>query len=266
MMEQNPAIVLLTDFGIKDGYGGIMKGVIHKLHPRARIIDLSHEIEPQNIDAAAFVLWQSYKYFPKGTIFVVVVDPGVGTSRKIVCLKSRQYLFLAPDNGVLKYVLSDLRRFTAVEVVNDRLFLRDVSTTFHGRDVFAPVAASLSKGLQLRKLGPPLRIERKQNSFRVLDLSKSSDRVGSVVYVDRFGNVITDFLLRGKMRADRRIKLQIHRKTVTHFTTTFGEATDRKPFCYPDSSGLLAVAVSRGNASAVLRAKIGTAVRLKVSR
>ncbi|MFQ5798435.1 MAG: S-adenosyl-l-methionine hydroxide adenosyltransferase family protein [Bacteroidota bacterium] len=266
MAKREATIVLLTDFGNKDGYSGIMKGVIRALHPRASIIDLSHEIEPQNIREAAFVLWQSHKYFPKGSIFVVVVDPGVGTKRKIVCLKSREYLFLAPDNGVLEYLLSERRSFIAVEVVNEQLFLKNVSTTFHGRDIFAPVAAALADGLDLRKLGPPLRVGSRQKPFIELDLSKSADHVGSVIYVDRFGNVITNFRVRGSIRRGGRISLQIHKTTVSRFRVSFGDTGDGKPFCYADSSGLLAVAITKGNAAASLGARIGSTVRLKVSR
>ncbi|MEE9225855.1 MAG: SAM-dependent chlorinase/fluorinase [Bacteroidota bacterium] len=266
MAKREATIVLLTDFGNKDGYSGIMKGVIRALHPRASIIDLSHEIEPQNVREAAFVLWQSYKYFPKGSIFVVVVDPGVGTKRKIVCLKSREYLFLAPDNGVLNYLLTERRSFSAVEVVNEQLFLKNVSTTFHGRDIFAPVAAALANGLNLRKLGPPLRVGSTQKPFIELDLSKSADYVGSVIYIDRFGNVITNFRMSRNIRKEGRITLRIQKTTVTRLKISFAETPDGKPFCYADSSGLLSVAISKGNAAASFGARIGSAVRLKVSR
>ena len=265
MPKREATIVLLTDFGNKDGYGGIMKGVIYTLHPGARIIDLSHEIQPQNIHEAAFVLWQSYKYFPKGSIFVVVVDPEVGTKRKIVCLKSRDYIFLAPDNDVLMYVLAERTTFSAVEVVNTRFFLKHISTTFHGRDIFAPVAASLASGLDFRKLGPHLRVDRKQKPFIELDLSKNTDRVGSVTYIDRFGNVITNFRVKSSVRKGRGISVRIHKTTVTRFAVSFGEWDEAKPFCYKDSSGLIAVAIAKGDASVSTGAKIGSPVRLKVS-
>lgn len=263
-MKRKGTIVLLTDFGNKDGYSGTMNGVIHSIHPQASVIDLSHEIRAQNVEEAAFVLWQSYKYFPKGSIFVIVVDPAVGTKRKIICLESVEYLFVAPDNGVLNYVLAELRPKRAVEVVNEQLFLKPVSATFHGRDIFAPVAAHLAKGIDLGELGPPFVIGGEPNPFIEVGLSENTETVGAVIYIDRFGNLITNFRIRGKIRADRTINLRINRTTVKRFKTTFGEMADLSPFCYVDSSGLLGVAIAQGNASKLLRARVGSQAQLKI--
>ena len=143
-MKPNGIITLLTDFGERDGFIGTMKGVILSINPKATIVDISHEIPAQDIEAGAFVLNNSYRYFPPGTIHVAVVDPGVGSNRKILAVQSDDYFFIAPDNQVLKYIFHASETLTVIEVLNKEFFLNKISQTFHGRDIFAPVAAHLS--------------------------------------------------------------------------------------------------------------------------
>src|SRR5690349_6122403 len=152
----NNTIAILTDFGTKDIYVGAMKGVIHRIAPQAVVIDITHHIEAQNVRQAAFSLLGSYTYFAAGTTFLVVVDPGVGSTRKPIVVRAGDYVFVAPDNGVLTYVLANFESFEAFELTKQDLWLPETSATFHGRDVFAPVAAHIAAGIPLEHVGEPL--------------------------------------------------------------------------------------------------------------
>jgi len=152
MPKKQSIITLITDFGLQDGYVGVMKGVMAGINSSANVIDISNTITAQDTFQAACVLGNSYNYFPKGTIHVVVVDPGVGSERKIICLKTKNYLLLAPDNGVLSFVIAKEESASIREVTNYKLFLPKLSNTFHGRDIFAPVAAHLSNGVDHKDL------------------------------------------------------------------------------------------------------------------
>ena len=206
MPKKQSIITLITDFGLLDGYAGVMKGVIANINPSASVIDISHNIEPQNVFQAAYVLNSSYTYFPKGTIHVVVVDPGVGSGRKILCLKTEDYLFLAPDNGVLSFIVANEESPSIREVTNGKLFLPEVSNTFHGRDIFAPVAAHLSKGVSHKDLG------KRTDKINEIDLPKpirspAGAITAEIIYVDGFANLITNIIMeiidRMKIRPER---------------------------------------------------------------
>jgi hypothetical protein len=183
-------IVLLTDFGLKDEYVGVMKGVIYSITDEAKIIDLCHEIPPQDIIWAGYLLYKSYKYFPKGSIFVAVIDPGVGTSRDIILMEAEGYFFLAPDNGLLSLIYERLNPKIILKVDKDKFSLKPVSHTFHGRDIFAPVAAHLSKGMDISEIGEPLK-EIILEEFPKPKV-KEDQIIASVIHVDRFGNLITN--------------------------------------------------------------------------
>ena len=184
-------ITLLTDFGTADGYAGIMHGVILRINPQAAVVHLSHDIAAQDVRAAAFVLSAAYAYFPQGTIHVAVVDPGVGSGRRVMALRTAKGTFLAPDNGVLSYIWARETALEVVQVANSRYWLSSVSSTFHGRDVFAPVAAYLSLGVPLSELGPPLHDPVK---FPIVEpeVREPGTVVGEVQHVDRFGNLVTN--------------------------------------------------------------------------
>jgi S-adenosyl-L-methionine hydrolase (adenosine-forming) len=188
-----PVISLLTDFGESDVYVGIMKGVILSKAPDARIVDISHSISPQNLVQAAYLIDSAYPYFPKGTAHVIVVDPGVGSDRNIIALEAAGSFFLAPDNGVLTLILEKASVNRAVKVENRRFFLENVSRTFHGRDIFAPVAAHLSMGGDINELGPCI----VPSALVYLPIpkpvsSKTGELIGTVIDIDRFGNLITN--------------------------------------------------------------------------
>ena len=189
-------ITLLTDFGHSDEYVGVMKGVILSIDQDADIIDLTHMIDPQDITQASCLLKASYPYFPKNTIHVVVVDPGVGTERKIVVLKIDGHFFLAPDNGVLSCLWQNQSIEAGVWVTNPQYFLHDVSRTFHGRDIMAPVAGWLSRKTPIKNLGPPAKYsDLKTINFLTAKISPENCIDGNVISIDRFGNFRTLDLL-----------------------------------------------------------------------
>jgi S-adenosylmethionine hydrolase len=189
-MDSN-TIALLTDFGLHDWFVGVMKGVMLSINPGASVVDISHAVPRHDVGAASFALMASYRYLPAGSVAVVVVDPGVGTERPILCARSAGRIFVAPDNGIIAGLLELEGHTTLVSVENDTYFLKPVSATFHGRDIFAPVAAHLSLGLDPRKLGPEV------TDYRRLEIPspqvRSSSVVGSVRWIDSFGNLITDY-------------------------------------------------------------------------
>ncbi|MCK4856597.1 MAG: SAM-dependent chlorinase/fluorinase [candidate division Zixibacteria bacterium] len=183
-------IALLTDFGERDGFVGMMKGAILKVAPQAQIIDMTHTISSFDIKGAAFLLQKSVKHYSPATVFVTVVDPGVGTERKIIAASAGSYFFVAPDNGILSYALSDFPQREVVSVENRDYFADSISYTFQGRDIMAPVAAHISQGLSLCDLGPPL--ENYQRLPLLKLLKRDRTLIGEIVYVDKFGNMISN--------------------------------------------------------------------------
>ena len=184
-------ITLLTDFGNQDAYVGIMKGVIAGINPFANIADICHSVPPQDIFSGAYLLYSSYKYFPRKTVHVAVVDPGVGSRRDIVCVETKNYFFLVPDNGILSFIIQEEKPKSIFRVTNNKYFLPSPSNTFHGRDVFAPVAAHLSLGVKPQKMGIMI------NQLERLDMpkpvpKKTGQVEGQIIYIDRFGNLITN--------------------------------------------------------------------------
>jgi S-adenosyl-L-methionine hydrolase (adenosine-forming) len=248
-----PTIVLLTDFGSKDYFAGVIKGVISSINPVAHVVDLTHDIEPQNVRQAAFVLWASRKYFPDDAIFVCVVDPGVGTDRKILCGKIDGQAFVAPDNGLLDYVKAESAQEEFRVVSNSRYFLNDVSTTFHGRDIFAPVAAHLSRGIRMNELGETFKYPQVDKFYREIGKGKNG---GNVVYQDKFGNVFTslvwnDILLGGAAT------VKIGDRLIRRFYRTYASSETKEIVGVRGSSGLLELAVNRGNAARLLKSVLG---------
>jgi len=255
-------ISLTTDFGLRDWFVGTMKGVIARLAPETRVIDLTHDLGPGEIHAAAFALNAGYRYFPKKTIHVVVVDPGVGGPRRGLAVRTRDYTFVGPDNGVLSLALKreDLREIRVL--TEPDYFLRPVSRTFHGRDIFAPVAAHLSCGVPLRRLGPAV------SDLTRLDWpepSREPDGVsGEVVYVDRFGNGITN--LPGEfaegLRGGKCI-VQSRRLRICALAEFYQAVPRNQGVAVVGSSGLVEIAVNGGSAQAQMGLRIGTRVRLR---
>lgn len=275
MKTKRPVIALLTDFGLEDHYVGTMKGVILSMAPHVSIVDISHAVAPQNITQGAFLLWSSYRFFPKGTILVCVVDPGVGGKRPVLCVETKQHIFLAPDNGLLQFVLGEVKVRRSVAVTNKRLFLPEVSSSFHGRDIFAPVAARLATGTSIEQLGPrtaPLTVPM---TFRTIDFRREEKVRGRVVHIDRFGNIVTD--LRAAAPHDERPRrniqliLQSRRKgkkssaVVREFHATYMNAREGKPFIMIGSTGLLEIALKNGSAAGHLEVGLGSPVVARIT-
>jgi S-adenosylmethionine hydrolase len=254
-------ITLLTDFGQKDGFIGTMKGVILSIHPEAKIVDISHEIEPQNLDAGAFVISKCYKYFPAGTVHVVVIDPGVGSKRRIICVSASDHLFLAPDNGVLKYILDECLEKEVIEVTNRKYFLPEISLTFHGRDIFAPVAAYLAKGLDYKKLGA-LITDYDKGRLPVLEETPRGMK-GEIIYVDRFGNLISNISLdKLKKYRNKSPRILLKEWTIDGLSESYTQGSPKEPIALIGSSGLLEIAVNLGSAKKLLNISEGEAVMI----
>ena len=192
MPSRRPVITLLTDFGERDDYVGAMKGVILSIAPDAQLVDISHQVEPQNIHEAASILDSVYRYYPDHTVHVVVVDPGVGSARRPVALKTAQGMFVAPDNGVLTHVYATQDSPEIVALENPDYWLPSPSITFHGRDIFSPVAAHLAMGIPFNKMGPRMD-QLTMLSVPSLAVAQTFLR-GEVIRIDHFGNVLTNIM------------------------------------------------------------------------
>ncbi|HUP27548.1 MAG TPA: SAM-dependent chlorinase/fluorinase [Chloroflexia bacterium] len=324
--ERPPVITITTDFGLHDGYVGAVKGVILALLPDAMIVDISHDIGPQQIHEGAFILYRAYRYFPASSVHIAVVDPGVGTSRRPIVLATRHGTFVGPDNGIFTYVLraeqepvrspegterpvwvggmwgiapewaSDgqdgelasepasaaipnqdgLPR--AYHLVNPHYWLESVSTTFHGRDIFAPVAAHLASGAQPDRMGELVDLKNMAKLPvgvpRVRKSSRATTVLGQIVYLDRFGNIITnlpDRLLMplleessGQGQALPVIEVGDHK--ISGLATAYGDVREGQPLALIGSERLLEIAVRNASAAQRLKARIGDTVRVTVSK
>jgi hypothetical protein len=264
MTKPSGVIALLTDFGLRDHYVGVMKGVILSVNPYARIIDISHEIGSQDILDAYFLLSNTYKYFPKGTIFAAVVDPGVGGDRAIIAVQTDRFVFLAPDNGLLGFLEKEGRIERAVRVQEPRYFLQPVSNTFHGRDIFAPVAGHLSLGIEIAHLGPDVeRIQKIQAPSP--KVTKEGVIVGEVVSVDRFGNLVTNIPGDRLTGADH-VEVRIGKTTIHDLSKSYAFARKGQLLAVVGSTGNLEISVNRGSAQKKTGAKLGDGVRVHHSQ
>jgi S-adenosylmethionine hydrolase len=240
-----------------------MKGVILGINPAASIVDLCHAIPPQDVRAAAFLLHTAWPYFPPRTIHVVVVDPGVGSQRRAIAVDVGAATFVAPDNGVLSYVLAEAekQRARAVHLTNRRYWLPQTSATFHGRDIFAPVAAHLSLDVPLADLGEPLTLG-ELVTFPLPRPERQGDGwVGHVVHVDHFGNLVTD-LEAGAIGDPQSVVIEVGGQRIVGLHRIYSEGTPGEPMALIGSSGRLEIAVPGGHAARWLQAQIGDQVRL----
>lgn len=256
-------LTLLTDFGEKDGYIGVLKGVIWSIAPHVQIADLTHEVEPQNIRQGALVLAQAAPFFPDGTIHVAVIDPGVGTTRRPIALRTGNQFFVGPDNGIFSWVLKQsenrVSTFEAVALDNPAYWLPLISRSFHGRDIFAPVAAHIANGRLLSELGTPI-YDLVQIPFP-MPVRTSDGWLGEIISIDHFGNLITN-LQEHHIKSKERATLILGDFTINGISETFGSNTLGDLMAMIDSSGQLSVAVARGNAAYRTKAKVGDPVQL----
>ncbi len=261
-------ITLLTDFGTKDEYVGIMKGVILSVNPYANIIDISHHIDPQDLVQAAYLIKSCYRYFPEHTVHVVVVDPGVGSDRSIIALKMKGHIFLAPDNGVLYPLMDEGSIESIINVDNSSYFLESVSRTFHGRDIFAPVAAHISMGIEINKIGSPTGPkELEKLSIKKPFLSDKGEITGTIISIDRFGNLITNIDLDsirklGKEDIGKNIEVRIGENKINGLSLNYRSVKSQSPLAIIGSRGYLEIAVNCGNAKHYFMAAKGDMVRV----
>jgi S-adenosylmethionine hydrolase len=255
-----PIITLLTDFGAQDYFVGAMKGAILSINSDAAIVDITHEVPPQDIRAAAFNLLAVYKDFPSGTIHVAVVDPGVGSARRGIVVKSAGQFFVGPDNGVFSWICAREGNFLAVHLTNQKFFRHPLSNTFHGRDIFAPVAAALSNGVDLKEFGPSI-----DNLIQLESLEPRTIDGGleaTIIHIDRFGNCITsltrDYFAPGA-------KLVVNGREVPSLREFFAEegGDHNELFCIFGSAGFLEIAAENNSAAQILSARRGDRVILK---
>ncbi len=265
LKKRNRGIVtLITDFGTKGEYLGAMKGAILRVNPRCQIIDITHEIEPQNIRQASWVLKNSYPYYPSGTIHVVVADPGVGTARRGIVLQKEGYSFVGPDNGVFTWVLGKEGRISAYEITKRKFFLTPLSDTFHGRDIFAPVAGHLSIGLEPRLLGPKAR-DLVTIDWPTPRLSRGTLE-GVILWADSFGNLITNVSREehGPELDGRRLLIKGRGWRIDQIHRTYGERRSGQPLALFGSGGFLELSVNRGNALNTLGLNPGDPIIIKL--
>ena len=238
-------ITLLTDFGWGDGYIGAMKGVMLQINPQCRIVDLAHEIAPHDVMGAALVLDQTYSYFPQGTIHVVVVDPGVGGDRRPLVLETEGYRFVGPDNGCFTFVLKRQKEIGAYELTEERFHLPRVSHTFHGRDIFAPVAAHLSAGVSPAAMGPPLNTN-ELTSLAIPDpVAEEEVLRGEVIGVDSFGNLVTNISqeILGAFAPDGVVEIEIGGEQIKGLKSSYEEGKRGEVLALWGSAGLLEISL-----------------------
>lgn len=257
-------IALITDFGTIDGFVGAMKGVMVSIAPHANIIDISHECAPHNTYHAAFVLWSNYRYFPKDTVFVVVVDPGVGSERRIVLIESEDgRKILAPENGVLGFILPEIKNPKSYHVNKPEYWLTPTSNTFHGRDIFAPIAAHIVKGKQGEDLGIPVKLSVPTTSFLDID-DYTTELEGKIIHSDRFGNLITNIRPRSNRIDDIQLfSLEIGDRTIGSIRKTYSSGDYGELIAIIGSSGLIEVAVRNSSAHQMLGLRVGDPVLIR---
>jgi S-adenosyl-L-methionine hydrolase (adenosine-forming) len=261
---KTPIITLLTDFGTKDHYAASIKGVILGINPRCRLVDISHQVTPHDIREGAFLLANAYSCFPRGTIHLAVVDPGVGSPRKPVLIVTQNYCFLGPDNGLFSLALQREKVEQIIELTRPRFFRSVVSTTFHGRDLFAPVAGHLSLGVKPRSFGPKL------DSCTTLDIGKPSVKwkklMGQLIHIDAFGNLISNITEEqfARFTGGRPFLIQVGKETIGSLKKAYWEGEEGELMALIGSGGLLEISVRESSAQRRLRTEQGDPISIGV--
>jgi S-adenosylmethionine hydrolase len=258
-------ITLTTDFGLQDHYVSAMKAVMLGISPNARFVDVSHEIPAQDIMAGAWVVRNSAFLYPPGTVHLVVVDPGVGTSRHAVALKIKDQYFVGPDNGIFSLFFDEFE-YEAYKLNNSAYWRESISNTFHGRDIFAPVAAHLSNGVSLEEVGEP--IEELVTYHWAVPIADRDGLQGWVVHIDRFGNLITNIshdLIKDHLKK-RSVKIYVGNTMLEKIVTTFGDVEEGEPAAFIGSSGMLEIGINKGNASRMLSVDKGAQISIVLQK
>jgi len=282
----SPVLTLTTDFGQADPYLAIMKGTILSIHPQVQLVDISHEIEPQDVAQAAFVIGTSYRYFPKGTVHLIVVDPGVGSHRRPIALATPEAYFVAPDNGLLSYILAEAganpppgaqawagermpslylwalpQPLQAITLNNPRFWRQPLSATFHGRDIFAPVAAHLSKGTPLNELGEPIPSLLAFPPPRP-EVMPDGSLLGHIVHVDHFGNLISD-VTEDDLKSTK-LTVEAGERHIEGLSRSYSEGGELLAII--GSSGRLEIAASNGSAAQALQLGKGDTIIVRTRK
>ncbi len=263
---RSPIITLLTDFGIKDPYVASMKGVILNINPDCQVVDITHQIHPQDITEGAIILAHSFSYFPRGTIHLAVVDPEVGGARNPILIVTEKFFFIGPDNGIFSLALREERMKSAYVLTERRFFLPEISSTFHGRDIFAPVAGHLTLGI------PPEAFGRRMDSYKTLKLPdpiiKREHLTGEVIHVDAFGNLITniDRMTLSQFHQGRPFQIRVKKGIISTLSKGYWEGIKGDPIALFGSWGFLEIAVQEGNAQKRLQMKKGDKVFIEKRR
>ena len=262
-MARKPIITLITDFGTNDHFVGTMKGVIYNINPDVEIVDITHKVASYDIFDGAFALAQSYRFFPSDTIHLVVVDPGVGTARRPLLASSLAYRFVAPDNGVLSLIYEREESVEVRHITSDHYFLNPVSATFQGRDIFAPVAGWLSKGVEVQKFGEPISDYIKFSSPKPKWVSDSLIK-GVALKVDKFGNIISNLRPEDipQLFAENppSFKIIINQQEITRLNLAYSMGKPGELFAIVGSSGYIEICTNRGSAAKILNANRGVDV------
>ena len=259
-----PIITLLTDFGSQDYFVGAVKGTILSIDPDACIVDITHEIPPQDIQAAAFNLLASHKDFPAGTIHIGVVDPGVGSARRGIIVECAGQFFVGPDNGLFSWICEREETFRAIHLTNDKFFRHPVSRTFHGRDVFAPVAAALSSGVALEEFGPAIDELVQLESLEPRTVN-SGVIEAAIIHVDRFGNCVTN-LTSDHLSAGAKLVIKGREISSSREFFAAGEAVQNHLFSFVGSAGFVEIAAQNFSAAKILEARRGDPVIVLAAR
>lgn len=265
MRQSGFPITLTTDFGYRDEYVGVMKGVILLINKGIPIVDLVHDIAPQNIRQAAKIINNNYKYFPDGTVHVGVVDPGVGSTRRILAIQKDTHYFVGPDNGIFTPILESDEPLEIFSIENRKLFLKNISNTFHGRDIMAPVAARLASGMSITQVGPKVQREGCVLISLKDPVLQPNGVTGEVVSVDKFGNIRTNIT---KPYLNRIIIGDTPRITIKSYVLGFSSGSyndleDDMPTAIINSSGEIEVCVKKGNAANMLKVARGERVFIR---
>jgi hypothetical protein len=256
-------ITLLTDFGTKDYYVASMKGVILSINPRATLVDIAHHVSPQDIREGAYLLANAYSFFPKGTIHLAVVDPGVGGPRKPILLATPKHFFVGPDNGLFTFVAQKEEVKKAVVLTNSKYFLPRISHTFHGRDLFAPVAAHLSLGVRPEAFGERVRSWSKLEAQE--PYIKGDVLMGEVIHVDAFGNLISNIRedQLARFTKGRLFSVRVGSRSIRGMKQGYWEGSKGEVFALIGSGGSLELSVREGNAASALKVKRGDAIKVQ---
>ncbi len=263
---RNPVITLLTDFGLKDPYVGSMKGVILRINPWCTLVDITHQVTPHDLKEGAFTLANAFSTFPKGTIHIAVVDPGVGSPRKPILLVTQSYFFIGPDNGIFTFVVKREKVKKAVALTNSKYFLPQVSTTFHGRDIFAPVAAHLSLGVKPRAFG---HVMDSWTEFLFREPEKKEGRlIGEVFHIDTFGNLISNIDRRQLFQFSKRhpIMVRVGKRTIQGLRKGYWEGKKNEPIALIGSGDFLEISLREGNAQRLLKVGKGNRVLVQICK